>query len=81
MKEFGPVYPGTSAGDMNIKSFMKPYGWLVSGHGPGMHTYVHPDEMEVDNPDHIMVGFYGRSKRDRDSIELRIVKIHRRKES
>jgi hypothetical protein len=81
MKEYGPVYPGTSAGDMNIKSLVKPYGWLVSGHGPDVVTYVHPSELDSSDPDHILVGVYGRTKRDKDSKELRIIAVSRIKKA
>lgn len=78
MKQFGPVYAGTSAGDMTIKQFNKPYGWLVSGHGPGIFTYVHPSELQISNPEDILVGIHGRSKRDKDSKEMRIIHVSRK---
>ena len=78
MKEFGPVHVGTSAGDMRIIPLTKTDGWIVSGHGPGMYTYVHPRELKDGNTAHIAVGVYGRSKRDKDSKELKIVHINRK---
>lgn len=43
-------------------------GWLVTGHGCGMYTYVHPQEL-CSNPHDIVIGIYGRSKSHKDSEE------------
>lgn len=76
MKEFGPVHPGSEAGDFSIRELEKPKLWLVTGYGPNMYTLVYPEEIEKRNPDHFFVGMFGRTKRDRDSQELEIIHIN-----
>jgi hypothetical protein len=44
-------------------------GWLVTGHGYGMYTYVHPQEL-CSNPYDVVID-YGRSKRHKDSEEMK----------
>ncbi|HSZ26128.1 MAG TPA: hypothetical protein VK766_10430 [Cytophagaceae bacterium] len=73
IKEFGPVFPGCSAGDIGVSKLHLVEGWSVSGHGYGIYTYVHPTEMESKNPSDIDIGFYGRNKRDQDSKDTSII--------
>ena len=79
MKEWGPVYAGGSAGDFGTTTLTKTEGWVVSGHGHGMYTYVHPDKLESDTPSDVEVGLLGRSKRHQDSQEMEIVHTNRAK--
>ncbi|MDR3022934.1 hypothetical protein [Chryseobacterium sp.] len=76
MKEFGPVYAGGPAGDFNIIHLNLTEGWLVSGHGYGMYTYVHPSELDNDSPNDLEIGLYGRSKRDSDGQNPEIIHIN-----
>lgn len=76
MKEFGPVSAGGLAGDFNVTSLNKTKGWVVSGHGYGMYTYVNPDEMSTDYPDDLTVGLFGRSKRNEDGLNPIIIHIN-----
>ena len=73
MKEFGPVHAGGPAGDFSTITLNKTEGWVVSGHGYGMYTYVHPSELDNENPNDLEVGLYGRSKRDLDGQEATII--------
>ncbi|BAP31977.1 uncharacterized protein CHSO_2940 [Chryseobacterium sp. StRB126] len=66
MKEFGPVFAGGSAGDFNVIHLNATEGWLVSGHGYGMYTYVHPLELDNESPNDLEIGLLGRSKRNLD---------------
>ena len=75
MKEFGPVHAGSSAGDFGITTLTETEGWVVSGHGYGMYTYVHPSELELKNPKDHEVGFFGRNKRDLDGSSFEIICI------
>ena len=75
MKKFGPVRAGGSAGDFNVITLKETEGWLVSGHGYGMYTYVHPKELPEDNPDDYVIGLYGRSKRNLDGLHFKILCI------
>ncbi|WNI37837.1 hypothetical protein [Chryseobacterium sp. SG20098] len=77
MKEFGPVYAGGPAGDFNVIHLNLTEGWLVSGHGYGMYTYVHPSELDSESPNDLEIGLYGRSKRDSDGQNPEIIHINR----
>ncbi|MBP2615355.1 hypothetical protein [Chryseobacterium jejuense] len=76
MKEFGPVFAGGSAGDFNVIHLNSTEGWLVSGHGYGMYTYVHPSELDNETPNDLEIGLYGRSKRNLDGENPEIVHIN-----
>lgn len=78
MKEFGPVHVGGPAGDFGLISLNKTAGWLVSGHGYGMYTYVHPNELSTKNPTDVEIGLLGRSKRDMDGNEPIILHVNRK---
>lgn len=77
MREFGPVFAGGPAGDFNTIHLTKTEGWIVSGHGYGMYTYVSPSELE--NTDDLQVGMFGRSKRDLDGKNPEVIYINSRK--
>lgn len=76
MKEFGPVHAGGPAGDFNVISLNQTEGWVVSGHGYGMYTYVNPSELETNSPDDLTIGIYGRSKRNSDGENPIIIYIN-----
>jgi hypothetical protein len=76
MTEFGPVAVGGSAGDFGVTALNKTEGWVVSGHGYGMYTYVNPSELDENSPDDTKVGLYGRSKRDKDGLNPNIIHIN-----
>jgi hypothetical protein len=75
MEEYGPVYSGGPAGDFNVTHLTKVLGWSVSGHGYGMYTYVHPDEINSGDND-LEIGLLGRSKRDLDGKNPVVVHIN-----
>jgi len=75
MKKYGPVFAGSNAGDFITITLTNTDGWVISGHGYGMYTYVHPKEMENENTLDFVVGLYGRSKRDKDGLNPEIVCI------
>ncbi|RXM39194.1 hypothetical protein BOQ62_12715 [Chryseobacterium sp. CH21] len=76
MKEFGPVSAGGPAGDFSVIHLNFTEGWLVSGHGYGMYTYVHPSELDNESPNDLEIGLYGRSKRDSDGQNPEIIHIN-----
>ncbi len=80
MKEFGPVSPGGSAGDFNVITLNKTTGWIVSGHGYGMYTYVNPNELSKTSPNDVTIGLFGCSKRDKDAKKPIIIHINSSKE-
>jgi hypothetical protein len=49
---------------------------MVTGHGYGMYTYVHPQEIKSSNPHGIEIGIVGMSKRHKDSEELNIIYLN-----
>lgn len=76
MKEFGPAHAGGPSGDFNVITLNETKGWIVSGHGYGMYTYVNPSELETNSPDNITIGLYGRSKRNNDGENPKIIHIN-----
>lgn len=77
MKEFGPVFAGGPAGDFNVIHLNSTEGWLVSSHGYGMYTYVHPSELDNEFPNDLEIGLLGRSKRNSDGENPEIIHINR----
>lgn len=75
MKQYGPVSGGGPPGDFSIITLSQTEGWVVSSHGPGMYTYVHPAELGKEDPKDIEVGLFGRGKRDMDGENPEIVGI------
>src|SRR4051812_6055459 len=73
LREFGPVHVATSAGDFRVLELNNGEGWLVTGHHPDVVTFVPRDDPE--DPSHLAVGILGRSRRDRDGTELRVVHV------
>ena len=75
MKEFGPVHAGGPAGDFNTIVLDKTDGWVISGHGYGMYTYVHPSELEKPEAPDYLIGLHGRGKRDMDGHHPEIIYV------
>lgn len=76
MKEYGPVYPGSPAGDFSVITLDKTEGWSITGHYYGMYTYVHPDDLTraaIMNPSDTEIGLFGRKKRGQDAKDLKII--------
>jgi len=75
MKRYGVVHAGSQAGDFNINEIFKEKLWLV-GFGSWaehMYTLVYPEDLEQQNHNHLIVGMCGRTKRHKDSQELKII--------
>jgi hypothetical protein len=79
MKEWGPVHPGSPAGDFGVIELPDDLGWVVTGHHDDILTLVGPDEVSSGDVNDLDVGLLGRSKRDQDSAELRIVHVEDRR--
>ena len=73
MRNFGRVHVGSPAGDFSVTTLHETEGWSASGHGQGIYTYLHPSELKSRRP--MKIGLHGRSKRDADAKELRIVYV------
>lgn len=78
MRTYGPVHVGCEAGDFTVVPCFDDIGWTVGCHHPQVFTFVRRNELTEDNEykTEIQAGFLGRSKRDRDARDLRIVHIH-----
>ncbi|WP_172821011.1 hypothetical protein [Chryseobacterium sp. T16E-39] len=79
MKEFGPVFGGGPAGDFGVTHLNKTEGWIVSGHGYGMYTYVSTSEIENKTPNDVEIGMFGRNKRNLDGKNPKIIYVNTRK--
>jgi len=77
LREYGPVYPGTPAGDFVTVTLEPGPGFVVCGHHNDVLTYVAEDE--VASHDDLAVGLYGRSKRDQDGRELEVIHVEDRR--
>ncbi|MHC4478586.1 MAG: hypothetical protein ACYTEL_23360 [Planctomycetota bacterium] len=77
MKEFGPVYPGSPAGDFSVIALDEHPGWVVTCHHADILTYVMPNEVG-ENTDDVSIGLLGRSKRAKDADQLQVVHVEDR---
>lgn len=73
LRTWGPVHAGTSAGDFGTLVLNPGPGWAVYGHHPDMFTYVAPEE--VSDTSNLVVGMFGRGKRDKDAHTLQVVHV------
>ncbi len=78
IKEFGPVYSGERSEDFDVTDLKNTEGWIVSGHGYGMYTYVSPQELKYKKPDTAKIGLFGRKKRDLDGRNPVIIHVNRK---
>src|SRR4051812_36979172 len=74
LAEWGPVQVGTPAGDFDVVPLAEHPGWVVTCHHPDILTYVDPEEVGPQAAD-IMVGLIGRSKRDQDAHDLKVIHV------
>jgi len=79
MKMWGPVVPGTSAGDFKVDTWEDLPGWTVFYHHPDMANYVSPEEFGEESEDQIrndmIIGLIGRNKRNEDAKSHKIVHV------
>ncbi|WP_308294358.1 hypothetical protein [Streptomyces sp. XM4193] len=76
LREFGPVHPGSPAGDFGVIGVRDADGWVVTGRHPDVLTHVATTEVPANVPESdFAVGLCGRAKRDQDAVELRIVHV------
>jgi hypothetical protein len=73
LREFGPVYAGSPAGDFTTITLEDHPGWVVTGHHPDVLNYVAPQE--APEATDLTVGLLGRSKRDQDGREPKVVHV------
>lgn len=75
LEEWGPVHPGSPAGDFSTIKLADAPGWVVTCHHNDILTYVGPNEVWKVNQIDVAVGLVGRSKRDKDARELQVIHI------
>ncbi|GGN99022.1 hypothetical protein GCM10010112_92440 [Actinoplanes lobatus] len=73
LREYGPLFAGSAAGDFGTLTLEPGPGWVVYGHHNDVLTYVGPDE--ITGGTDLEVGLHGRAKRDRDGRELNVVHV------
>ena len=76
IQKFGPVSIGNSSEDFDVTDLNKTEGWIVSGHGYGIYTYVSPEEIKSKSINQI--GLFGRNKRDLDGRNPIVIHINRK---
>ncbi|MHA1440633.1 MAG: hypothetical protein ACTSPK_02055 [Candidatus Heimdallarchaeota archaeon] len=80
LKEWGPVVPGTSLGDFNVKNLDDLHAWLVVYTHPDIANYIDSDilrenDLEDQIDMHMGIGLFGRHLRQEDSKTLAIIHI------
>jgi hypothetical protein len=73
LREYGPVHVATAAGDFRVLELEGDQGWLVTSHHPDVVTFVPLGDSEDDS--HLAVGVLGRTRRDEDGTQLRVVHV------
>ena len=74
LSEFGPVHPGSPAGDFSVIRSAEP-GWLVTSHHEDIVTFVSDKEMGGDEATDMAVGLFGRGKRGQDADDQRVIHV------
>jgi hypothetical protein len=79
LKVWGPVVPGTSAGDFMVNPIEDTPGWLITYPQPDIANYVSPEEFGEESEDQVrndmIIGLIGRNKRNDDAKSLKIVHV------
>jgi hypothetical protein len=75
MREWGPVQVATPSADFNVLPLAGLPGWVVTCHHPDILNYLSPDDMVTEDTPEMMIGLIGRSRRDLDSQELKVVHV------
>jgi hypothetical protein len=79
LREYGPVYPGSSFGDFSTIELEDGRGWVVTCHHNDILTYVGPDEVGPEHANDLVVGLLGRSRRGKDAEELKVIHVEDRR--
>ena len=72
LRKYGSVTPGTPSGDFNITKVDS--GWVVTGDQPGILNFV--SEVEGKRKEDFEIGLIGRSKKELDYKEPKIIYIN-----
>ncbi len=83
LKVWGPIVPGTSAGDFMVDTIEDVPGWLITYPQPDTANYVSPEEFGDESEDQVrndmIIGLIGRNKRNEDAQSLKIVHVEDKK--
>ena|SRR5688500_421875 len=79
LREYGPVYPGSSFGDFATIELEDGRGWLVTCHQNDILTYVGQDEVGPEHANDLVVGLLGRSRRGQDAEDLKVIHVEDRR--
>jgi len=71
LRAAGPVRVGSPSADFGVIDVAQ--GWVVTCHHPDILTFV--AEGDVADPGPLTVGLLGRTRRDQDAEELRVVHV------
>jgi hypothetical protein len=77
LKEHGEVRIGEASADFQVTALSKTVGWVVRGNVPGLYVYVHPAELDSDEPDDLEVGLFARVIRQTDFEDLEVLYVNR----
>ena len=75
ISSFGPVVAGTPAGDFNVTKVRHNDGWIVTCAHPDVMNFVSPAEIDGGAEDGMSVGLLGRSKRDADGRNPKVIHV------
>lgn len=75
MKDYGPVYVGTPAGEFDVLSDDESKGWVVTtGHCENMFTFI--DKKQVNHEAGMFViGLLGRAMRSKDGKQTNVIHV------
>ena len=68
-----PVHAGSELGDFNVIALVDAPGWVVTCAHPDILTYLAPEEVSANETSELAIGLHGRSKRDQDAHEKRVI--------
>lgn len=78
LREHGPVHVGSPAGDFAVIEFDNGIGWGVTFDHPDLLALVIPSEIGA-QPEEIVIGVMGRTKRESDAEKLEIAHVEDRR--
>ena len=79
LRKWGPVHAGSPSADFSTITLSDCPGWVVTGHHPNMLTYVSPEEYGNREPTDLAVGLVGRSLRNWDAEDLKVIHVEDRR--
>lgn len=80
LKEHGMVAAGSPSGDFEVTKIPEINGWVVTGDYPGIMIYISIEEADKKNSD-FEIGIIGRTKRERDAKELKVVYVENKQKN